>query len=392
MAKILNQCNFPSYIKGSTVCISLGTDIIELYDELIKCDIYHYQEITYKIIQCSPNDVTELNIDIYITKNRNDLPINNKRVHMWILQSDKTLNNKDNIYYIRSSSDLNTNLTLLLRLDIQRMIIATAFNKYLDSIDDISLSYDDVKIIFINLYANIMTIHQLKIYDLIYKIDFAVLDIIIKECDLWLQKKLNDKSIKEDDSLVKISTAWKDLLTSFPYYKNGVKYKKLEPSENSMYEITDSPVEKFNWEESLRLLFCKRWNGTPPSSQDLRDLNNNFVLLSVKPEAILMMFESISSCSEMFGNAKIIDKYWYFSNLYELIHISIVRVSGHKGFNDKMANAVTAISVQYAAERDNCLYQMIKDNIAPRPPTSKLNMQLENALFVYIFTEMLLIK
>jgi hypothetical protein len=389
MHKALKEQNIPGNI-GTGITIRIGTNTNKLFEQLGKCDSYRYAEINYTLVHCDANDVAWLDIDVFIAKNVIDLPTEIESVRMWILQEAAPLQNFGSVHYIKPNRDLDTELALHLRLDVQRMILAKNFNTYLQT-GILPTSYNGVKAAFATMYTNIITLHQLQINDLIYAVDFTTTNKVISLYQLWLDTSLLDGTVKGTDPIVQMIPEWNRLLDTFPYRKTSQKAQADSPTEPDFNDLVDNlaPCDNVTWEEMFHALFPRRWSDKPISRDELRKFNTALTTSCASPDIVLMMLDSICSSSESFGKATNVQRYWYYSSLYELINMAGMRSTIDKKFNTSTAKTLLQLSVQYAGERDRQLMLVCKEGVLGRSPRDIPSMELEDTIISHVFWELL---
>jgi hypothetical protein len=356
----------------STLEMRIGTDSQELLNKLQVAQGFVFPGINYHIALY--DDLNSADVDVAIANSSKRHNTSRQRIALWIIVADRVqIAATGRVRYISDTEPLDTELALVLRLDVQRMILAQSFNERVMCMEK-PRSRTDAEEIFPAFTANILTLAKLEIIDGVYDVDFELVNSVLDDLREWV----TESKLADSDPLLQMSRDWATILATFPYYTPGVTARNstiAQSSVSSTTALSSSSSDSDSWMEMFSELSRRRWAGDEITSDECKRLELCIVRCNPDPRHMLIILESLQASIN--DSIVPVQRYWYYSALYELIHISMISATIDENYSPRIGSILMKQAIEYAAERDRQLLTMTSIG---RSPTDRVSVEIEDVL------------
>jgi hypothetical protein len=355
----------------------IGTDSLELLKQLQVAQGFAFSGINYHIALY--DDLNSADVDVAIANSSKRHNTSRQRISLWIIVTDRVqIAATGRVRYISVTEPLDTELALVLRLDVQRMILAQSFNEHVMCMEK-PRSRTEAEEIFPAFTANLLTLAKLEIIDGVYDVDFELVNSVLGDLRMWISESM----LAESDPLVQMSHDWATILATFPYYTPGGEGRRGSAIvQNSTSSVSTSAKASSSdcsggdsWMEMFTELFQRRWAGDEITADECKRLERCIACNNPDPEHMLIILESLQASIDV--SATPVRRYWYYSALYETIHISMISATVDANYSPRVGNILMKQAVEYAAERDR---QLLAMTTIGRSPADRVGVEIEDIL------------
>lgn len=370
----------------STLEIRIGTDFSDLFATLCDCTLYQFANITYRTLLV--DDLNAADVDVYVTygpypcidrqrKRRESLML-------YVIDEGDQINGQTPVsdplngtWYIHSDRSYDAEIGLILRLELQQMIVARAFNR---SIQHLPSPLRSVQVADAAIHRLSSTIKQLRAFgafDAAFGIDPTLVRSVIQTNAEWLTTAIGDPCHPN------ISAHTDCLQFMDDHCPHSLVITTSEPSTPATVSVptVDDSLHTDEWTTAFVDLFKRRWiNGTVPvTTVDALVVRCITATRSVPLWMVFAVIESSYLSDTLMEGVTSEQRYWYFSSLYEHMHRLMTLVAINDPKHNALCTRLMNQAITYAAERDRQLIDLHGRGLS-RNPKHRVDTHLEAAM------------